>query len=736
VNRRRWFGGAGTVLVAVLSLPLGPVTDAGARDRQVARHSQVNLVRMHVDSVSPSTPQPTTERQPLKITLTLTNTTGKEMTDVQIIGERGAPIGNQGQLDEAIANPVPSSAGLPVPAHPAVTVPTLLPGVPTTVEFDTTTSTLDDGSGVCICADAGQPLIYPLIFSAHTEVDGVDTLRGLTVTFLPIFYAEPQPLRVSWVWPLLEPPHRFIGETVFTDDDLAASVAGGRLSRALAVVEAVGDRIPLTLVIDPELLDEVEVMATEPYTVQTSDGSTTAGVGQVGAQAWLDRLSAVLREDPGITVQLTPYADPDVETLTQRGLSWSTAMPTTMSPRVSSALAGRSSLSTISWPVLGTVSRETLRRLAGDGVNTILLKASALRVAGSNGPAPGLAHIDSSTQPAAALLMPAIQKYAARAITSGGDGTGALPTLMAELAVRVAEQPDVEQALTIAPPRYVDPDVTTAVQTIEDTSSSIFATPIALGDAVADSRLMGSAIDRLAPVQASVIGQVPAPFIAAVAAVPGLRTIRALLDTDGDAQAAALVDGLPAAVQRAESSAWRNPSNADAASAYAQQLGAEIERITTGVRIVKPSSGTYTLASNNSPLPITIANDLPYAVRVNINIVTVQTSGFKTDPVGVQKIEANATRTIHVPATSVRSGLIRIEVLLQAPCKDCPLGLAVQMRVRSTALGIIGVIITIVAGTVLGIALLWRIFRRVRNRGTAGRPPAEQATIPAPEPVA
>ena len=47
-----------------------------------------------------------------------------------------------------------------------------------------------------------------------------------------------------------------------------------------------------------------------------------------------------------------------------------------------------------------------------------------------------------------------------------------------------------------------------------------------------------------------------------------------------------------------------------------------------------------------------------------------------------------------------------------------------------------GIIITIVAGIVLlGIALLWRIFRRMRHRGATGRPPVEPLPVGTPEPV-
>ena len=62
------------------------------------------------------------------------------------------------------------------------------------------------------------------------------------------------------------------GGPVFTDDFLTASVGtGGRLDKSLAVLERVAQDapdVPITVLIDPELLNELELMATGPYQVQ------------------------------------------------------------------------------------------------------------------------------------------------------------------------------------------------------------------------------------------------------------------------------------------------------------------------------------------------------------------------------------------------------------------------------------------------------------------------------------
>lgn len=735
MNFKRVLGGAGAALVAALLVPVGP---AAARTTKSNRAD--SPVRVHVESVSPSTPLPSAEPLPLLVTLTLTNSTSEAIDGVEVVSERGDPIGNLTLLTETMANPLPPTSGLPIAAHPALEPVDLEPGVPTTVVFRTTTSVglADKKTGLCICANAQDSWIYPLFFSAHAVIDGVDNLLGSAATYVPIFYAPPAPVRVSWVWPLLDRPHRLLSDSVFTDDDLATSLSSGRLSRALAVVEQVGDHVPLTLVIDPELLDEIEVMANEQYTVEQQDGDPQPGTGQDAATTWLQRLRAVLLGDPNVTVRLTPYADPDVETLTERDLKWAIVPPPTMRSRVSDALAGRPQDASFSWPVTGAVSQPTLRRLYGQDVRTLLLNASAVTLSNPEGSVPaGIVNLETdrhSHQVAAALLAAGLQRPVARAVSSDGDGSAALPQVMAELAIRAVQEPDVEHAVVIAPPRYVDPDVAAAVNTIEATTDSTFSEPIALQDAVSDRALLSSQLGRLAKVPTSVIADLPPTLVNFSSEVGAAHTIRSLLDTDNDPAAAALVAALPEALQRAQSSAWRAPANVDAATTYAQQLFTQLDKIRSGVHLVRPSGGRYTLASADSPLPITITNTLPYAVHVRIKIVVTANSGLNPEPTGVVSIEANQTKTVNVPATTERSGLIRIEVLLKAP-NNLPVGVAQTMTVRSTALGKIGVIITIVAGAVLGIALLWRIFRRLRNRRPAGQPPAEQLPHSTPEPV-
>ena len=731
---RRVVRAGALVASAALLVPLS-ITGAATASAQRA-----DTVTMTIQSITPWTPKATQTPTPLTVQLTLESDTN--LNGVRVIGERGNPIQNQTALDAAIANQSPpASAGLPIPAHPAVQVD-LTANTPTTVTFSTTTSTLDDGSsGICLCFAAA---VYPLFFSAHQTVNGVDQRLGVVTTYLPTFYPAGfhehlTPLQVSWLWPLLDRPHRGTSETVFADDDLAAEVGtDGRLSRTLQVLQGVGGSVPITLVVDPELLDEIWVMANKPY--QVRDGSKlVAGTGKDAATAWLDQLRNLLTADPHLQVELTPYADPNVEALNAAGLRWTSRIPAAMASDVSDALAGRALDSTLAWPVAGAVSRPTLATLAKDGVSTVVLSGSAVTPKAARGAVPlGLARLQTGgTDIAAALTSATLQRYVARAVNPPQGGSAPLPQLLAELAIRSAQEPDVQHAVLLTPPRYVDPDVTAAVETIRETSSSTFAQPIALRTAVSGD-LLPTGRSGLAPVPSSADAISTSTFGAAQNAATKLPAITSMLDVQHDAAAQAFVQSLPAAIQRAESSAWSDPNQATAADTAADELNGSIDAIATGVRIVPPSggSGSYTLASNSSPLPITIDNELPYAVNVRISINTIppKLPGFSTSQVQVQHVDSKQKRTVKIPTTIVRSGRLRIQAVLSAP-NGVQIGQAQDLTVRSKALGVIGVVITIVAGVVLALALLVRFARRLRNRPGAAGTPLPPVQVDEPEPA-
>lgn len=664
--------------------------------------------------VSPTTPAASVTPQPLTITLSLVNTIDRPYR-VTVEAMRGNPISSQAALDDAIARPQapdPAQAGNLKAVRPATA--TLGPLGNTELSYVSTSDTLNDG-GLCIC----QTRVYPLYFTAHAVLDGADTVLGSTQTFVPGFAARPQPVKVSWVWPLLERPHRLLSDTVFIDDELAESVAtGGRLDRMMQVVERVGRTVPMTLVVDPDLIDELQVMSTGNYRVLASGGHTVPGTGAADAAAWLARLREVLGF-PDMELALTPSADPDVESLMRGHLSWSLRGTGAAQARIGQALRDIVPAHDIAWPAGETLSTNTLAALVQQGVHTVLLNDRSLPGARPASPTPdALAPLHSTAGPVvAAVSSSTLNSYVGQVLAEGGPGETALPLLVSELAVRAVAEPQRSHYVVLAAPRDLDPDPAVAAAAILATAHAPWSVPLPLR-AAADGAVRPVGHGSLVPQRHAGLAESTIDTAHYVSgAVPVLSDLIAL-----PADRATLLGPLPTAAQRTASAEWTG----DSAGAVAV-LREHVKALKTGVHLAVPTTGTYTLGSSESPLPITVANTLPADVQVRLQIDAVGgLPGFSAGNIGVQRIAAGHTVQLRVPVHIERAGRIKVQVALLTSDAS-QIGRRLQLSVRSTALGEIGKIITIVAGVVLALALLVRVVRRWRK--PPAPPPGAQTPL-------
>ena len=172
--------------------------------------------------------------------------------------------------------------------------------------------------------------VYPVLLNVNGAVrdpDGGSEQRR--VGELPTYVVQ-QPVlpagrtAVAWLWPLVERTHRSPSGR-FADDDLTAVISdGGRLDRALAVIERLPDTqapgapapvpaLQVTLAIDPALIEELQIMAAGSYEV----GEDGTGSGTEAAAAFLERLTAVADVHPVVAL---PYGDVDADALQASGL--------------------------------------------------------------------------------------------------------------------------------------------------------------------------------------------------------------------------------------------------------------------------------------------------------------------------------------------------------------------------------------------------------------------------------
>jgi hypothetical protein len=191
---------------------------------------------------------------------------------------------------------------------------------------------------------------------------------------------------------------------------------------------------------------------------------------------------------------------------------------------------------------------------------------------------------------------------------------------------------------------------------------------------------------------------------------------------------AQVFDPVTEGLLRAGSAVWRGqPDQADLAAAV---ITDRVTLLRALVRVLEPPS-PYALGDKEAPLPITLANGLPVAMRVRVALS--DTPGLRTEAIGEQRIPPMGRLQLRVNAQLTRSGQFSVEARLTT-LAGSPLGLPSRLQLRSTAYGTITLWLTGTAGLLLVILAVRRITRRLRGaaagRRVGGSPNAPVSRIP------
>jgi hypothetical protein len=718
-------------------------------------------------------PRTVTPGAVLEVSGTLVNESDKTYRDLSVRLQRGDVLTTRAALATDVADPDDATAATtgfqPVDGE-------LDPGGSLPFRFQGSSDELQlTGDGV-----------YPLLVNVNGTGTGGQTERvGELSTYLVSQPVQPvHRTAVAWLWPFTDRPHRN-ADGAFTDDDLAGEVArNGRLERLVRTLESIpplpgGDpagstrpEAPVTLAVDPALLEELSVMAAGRYTV---DGK--AGSGSADAADLLDRLKTVATELP---VVVLPYADADVDSLVAAGLgavaartlpgtaagtarqplgsgNTPTTAPTTSaggspSTSASSGSGGTDGATTgagaaivrsvlgvqprtdVAWPAAGPVHADTLRTLQAGGARSVVLGSDVLTHAasatGQDGtPAAARAPLDGTDGPDGALTALVADSRLADTVAGAAqtdDARVSEQRYLADLAVLTTQQdaadPALAQTVLVVPPRELDADPEWAGAMIADTAEQPWLQPAALTDLAA-----GPASAPVATTQpATDRGLLPAEATAGVARAERVRDdVAGAVVGNADTTLA----GYDAAMARTASVAWREEPEGSARSAT--DLVDTLGSLQAQVTLVAPTDGTYSLASSDAPLVLTVQNDLPFAVEVRLDLRTRGNVGLTTDDIGVTRLDPQSRTLLQVPAHVQQSGGFSVTARLQTP-DGGPLGAAVQLQVKSTAYGRVTVWLTVGAAALLALLFLRRLVRFLlaRRRGTPDDEPVDPATVP------
>ncbi|MEO9222739.1 MAG: DUF6049 family protein [Mycobacteriaceae bacterium] len=603
--------------------------------------------------------------------------------------------------------------------------------------------------------------VYPMLVNVNGEPDFGGRARLDVAHFLlPVLSLPPDPgaanppgastpaappkqgpatTGITVLWPLADRPRlrpSAIGAPpLLSDDDLARSfAAGGRLDGLLQAVEqrTTGSADPtgalgnsLCLGVDPDLLVTAEDM-TRGYQVLGANGQTTPGTGGPAANAWLQRLKAVAKQR---CVLAMPWSQADLNALSRSSLPDLVSQAVASGRDVVAKSLGLPAVTNVVWPDGGFLTERTAAGLPRLGTKTVLVSSDGVEPAEDSGLAPGTRTVKLAAEGGSlgAGLIDAPAETALAATGSGRDRQLRLQDALGAMtwpAITTAQNGDggtrsargaVTGAVLLAPPQVWDIDGDQA-QTLLDGVSALLrsgaATAAPLPALVNGATTSPTTAQLDYPVQASST-EVPPRTTAAIAA--GLADLdqfgRALQrDPQSGVTPDDLLSPLRLALLRAASTSFAEDDAGSAAEVDAARQA--LTRLHDEVSLQAPS-GTYTLASAQSPLLLVVRNDLPVSIDVRVSVDAP--AGQRATDIGVQPLPAGSSRQLQVPTDVSRTGQFAVDVALSTDSGQ-QLGESARLQVRSTAYGPATALATAGAALVLLALVGRRLWHRFRGQ--------------------
>jgi hypothetical protein len=642
-----------------------------------------------------------------------------------------------------------------------------------------------------------RPGVYPLLINVNGTPDYGAPARLDDARFLlPVLGVPPEPaadsssdaladvvppdtskpVRLTMMWPLGDRPRLAAGAPGGTtpvrllDDELAGSLAtGGRLDVLLSSVDFATNpsvdpggqvRSALCLAVDPDLLVTVNAM-TGGYVV--NDGPdigpatpTHPGTGQDAAVNWLNRLRVLAQR---LCVAPANYAHADLDALHRVGDQGLSAIATNGAGDIVDQLLGITSTRGATLVGDGQLTDPAIRLLSAQGPTVAIAAADlvgqdpadgepagtdtdAVRytpevVAAPFDPIVGAALAGAGTAPwSPSYLDPALEVPVNRdsEVARRQDALGSL--LWRGLA------PDAEPRTQILMPPMEwslrADDAAAILTTVATTIRAGLAAPRPLTAVIAEGSAVPQQNSRPLPddTGGNPRGRFSDAVTSGIAETTGrLWGLTAALTTDdrtglsGTGYTAPLREDMLRALSQSVPPAARN----GLAQQRLDTVSNTVRDLFNAVTIVNPG-GSYTLATERSPLPLALRNDLPVPIRVRLLVdappgMTVTDMGEIELPPGYLPLQ--------VPVEVHFTQRVAVDVALRT-ADGLQLGEPVRLSVHSNAYGQVLFFITLSVGAVL-VALagrrLWHRFRGQPDRADLDRPdPLEVALSYTDEP--
>lgn len=338
-------------------------------------------------AISGLTPKIPTRDDSVMVTGTVVNHGKSAITQAHLgvrIGPDG-PLGTRSDMKSALSRSGFSTAqdGSEIGGH-TLTVPDIPAGSSAPFSLKVPVSALHlDTPGV---------YQFGVTLDGRIQAEPYEHVLGIKRTFLPWFAdgATAKPTQLTYLWPLTDRPHIAArGDTeseqspIFLDDDLARELApGGRLQQMVELAK----QLPVTWVIDPDLLATVEAMLKNYRVAGPGDDvlHTTPGTGSAVARQWLDSLRTAVAGDEVIAL---PFGDPDLASVAHQGrkLSGITGqlhVAGELGKGTVDTILGGSSTSKAAWPVDGAIDPSIVSVARASGARTVIARSDTFHESG------------------------------------------------------------------------------------------------------------------------------------------------------------------------------------------------------------------------------------------------------------------------------------------------------------------------------------------------------------------
>ncbi|MGW7050209.1 DUF6049 family protein [Streptomyces sp. NPDC054887] len=602
---RRWLRRTAGLLAGVplvAALVSVPAPAQAADDATGSRTVDVSL-----DSLSPGAP---VEGDKVTVSGTVTNRGKEAVTDAHVGLSVGPRLSSRSAIDDVAERSRQADGSGPAEL-----------GGKFTKKFAALPAGISQDFSITVPVDKlelDEQGVYQLgvSLSGQTPTRPYKQTLGVQKTFLPWQPdATEKKTQLTYLWPLISSTH-LTAETgsdeqqtpVFDNDDLGAELApGGRLDQLVSL----GNELPVTWVVDPDLLATVNAM-TESYRVKSGDGRTTvAGRYQDVANKWLNDLQKAV---DGRKVVALPFADPDLASLAHRGKDVPGSLSHLRRATDVAALAVQSILHTeptndFSWPVEGAVDPSVVDVATSAGADNVIARSDSLYETG------GLPYTPTAARPigggttavvADARLSTAFEGDMSKA----GNSTLAVQKFLAHTLAVTLQDEEKQRSVVVAPQRTPSASQAQSMASaLHSLDAQRWSQPL---DLVAASKAKPDA--RATTV---VPGTAAYPRSLSRQELPGkafqdIKTTQGKLDnfkvilTSPDR----VVTPFGNALNRAMSTSWRGSERA--AKAYRGGVQSYLVSLTDEVQLIQKSDAT--LSGRSARVPVTVQNQLVQGV--------------------------------------------------------------------------------------------------------------------------